>query len=150
VVVVDPDGTQVEGNHAMSAETPVHLAVYEGRSDCGAIVHAEPIYTNAFGVLHKAIEPVYVNMAIDVGGSVPVMPFMDSGSWEFGREMLKVMGTRNAVIWANHGMLSVGADLAQALHCAFNVEMAAKVYSIALQHGEPIAIPQEKIDSLIG
>jgi ribulose-5-phosphate 4-epimerase/fuculose-1-phosphate aldolase len=150
IVVVDVKGNQVEGDREMSAETPVHLAVYEGRKECDAIVHAEPIFTNAFGVLHMPIEPVYVNMAIDVGGRVPVMPFADSGSWEFGREMLKVMGDRNAVIWANHGMLSVGRNLAEALHCAFNVEMAAKIYSIALQHGTPFSIDQEKIDSLIG
>lgn len=150
LVVVDIDGAVVFGEREPSAETGVHLAVYEKRPFCGGIVHAEPIFTNAFGVLHQSIEPVYVNMAIDVGGSVPVMPFADSGSREFGYEMLRVMGDRNAVIWANHGMLSIGKTLPAALHCAFNVEMAAKIYSIALQHGKPISIPQEKISSLIG
>ena len=150
LVVVDLKGQVIEGSRAPSAEMSVHLVVYSHRPLVHGIVHAEPVYTNAFGVIHKEIEPVFVNMAIDVGGSVPVMPFGDSGNAQFGYDMLKVMENKNAVIWANHGVLTVGPTLEQALHCAYMVEMGAKIYSIALSHGKPIAIPEEKIATLIG
>ena len=32
----------------------MHLAVYERRQEAMGIVHAEPIYTNVFGVLTQA------------------------------------------------------------------------------------------------
>ncbi len=150
LVVVDLDGNVIEGVREPSAETPVHLTVYEKRTRAAAIIHAEPIYTNVFGVLHSPIAPVHVGVAIDVGGAVPVMPFEPSGSREFGYHMLEVMGDKNAVIWANHGMLAVGDSLNKALHCTVMVEMAAKIYHQALQLGEPIVLSDSIVQSLIG
>ena len=117
VVVQDLAGEVIDGEREPSHESQVHLAVYERRADAAAIVHAEPIYTNLFGVLHKAIAPLHVGTLIDVRGEVPVMPFAPSGSRQFGYDMLEVMGDRNAVVWANHGMLAIGSSLAKAIHC---------------------------------
>ena len=150
VVVVDLDGNVVEGWREPSAEVQVHLAVYERRPQVMGIVHAEPVYTNAFGVVNKPIAPVHVGMAIDVGGAVPVMPFESSGSRTFGYHMLDYMGDKNAVIWANHGMLAVGDTLKKAIHCTVMVEMTAKIYFLALQMGEPVSISEETLERLIG
>ena len=150
VVVLDLDGRVIEGEREPSAESPVHLAVYEKRAAAQAIVHAEPIYTNVFGVLHMPIAPLHVNTLIDVGGEVPVMPFAPSGSRQFGYDMLKVMGDRNAVVWANHGMLAIGGSLRKAIHCTVMVEIAAQLYHMALQHGQPHLIPPHFHDSLVG
>ncbi len=150
VVVVDLDGRVIEGKREPSSESPVHLAVYEKRPDVRAIVHAEPIYTNVFGVLHMPIAPVHVGTLIDVGGEVPVMPFALSGSRQFGYDMLEVMGDKNAVVWANHGMLAVGDTLRKAIHCTVMVEIAAQMYHLALQHGQPHLIPAALHGNLIG
>jgi len=150
VVVVDLEGNIIEGTRAPSDETQVHLAVYEQRPGVMGIVHAEPVYTNALGVVHQPIAPLHVGMAIDVGGAVPVMPFMNSGSRKFGYEMLKVMGDKNAVIWANHGMLAVGPTLKKAIHCTVMVEMTAKIQIMAQGLGDPVSIPDDVIHSLIG
>lgn len=150
VVAVDLDGKVIEGKREPSSESPVHLAVYEKRPQVQAIVHAEPIYTNVFGVLHMPIAPLHVGALIDVGGEVPVMPFAPSGSRQFGYNMLEVMGDRNAVVWANHGMLAVGDTLSKAIHCTVMVEIAAQMYHLALQHGQPHLIPADMRDQLIG
>lgn len=150
VVVMNLAGGVVAGEREPSHEAPVHLAVYEKRSDAGAIVHAEPVFTNLFGVLHKAIAPLHVNTLIDVGGDVPVMPFAPSGSREFGYAMLEVMGARNAVVWANHGMLALAGSLDRAIHCTVMVEYAAQLHHMALLHGQPQQIPQRYHDSLVG
>ena len=150
LVVVDMEGNQVEGTREPSAETAVHCTVYRERPHIFGVIHSEPIYANAFGIINMPIEPVFVNMAIDVGGAVPVMPFADSGNRNFGTKMLEVMGDRNAVIWANHGMLAMGETLDKAFHCTVTVEIGAKMFHLALSHGKPYVIPQEKIASLIG
>ena len=150
VVIMTVAGDVVSGEREPSHEAPVHLAVYEKRADAAAIVHAEPVYTNLFGVLHKSIAPLHVNTLIDVGGDVPVMPFAPSGSREFGYAMLEVMGARNAVVWANHGMLALAGSLRKAIHCTVMVEIAAQLYHMALQHGEPHQIPQQYHDRLVG
>ena len=150
VLVLDLAGNVIEGNREPSHESQVHLAVYERRADAMGIVHAEPIYTNLFGVLHKSIAPLHVGALIDVRGEVPVMPFALSGSRQFGYDMLEVMGDRNAVVWANHGMLALGNSLQKAIHCTVMVEISAQLYHMALQHGEPHLIPPEYHHLLVG
>ena len=150
VLVLDLNGNVIEGDREPSHESQVHLAVYEKRADAQAIVHAEPIYTNLFGVLHKPIAPLHVGTLIDVGGEVPVMPFAPSGSRQFGYDMLEVMGDKRAVVWANHGMLAIGKSLDRAIHCTVMVEIAAQLYHMALQHGEPNLIPRKYADQLVG
>lgn len=150
IVVLDLAGAVIEGFREPSHESPVHLAVYERRPEALGIVHAEPIYTNVFGVLHKPIAPLHVNTLIDVGGEVPVMPFAPSGSRQFGYDMLEVMGDKRAVVWANHGMLALGDSLSKAIHCTVMVEIAAQLYHMALQHGQPHLIPPEFSDRLLG
>ena len=150
VVVLDLAGNVVAGEREPSHEAPVHLAVYERRADAAAIVHAEPIYTNVFGVLHMPIAPLHVNTLIDVGGAVPVMPFAPSGSRQFGYDMLEVMGDKRAVVWANHGMLAIGGSLRQAIHCTVMVEISAQLHHMALQHGQPHLIPERYHGMLVG
>ncbi len=150
VLVLNLAGDVIEGFREPSHESPVHLAVYERRRDALAIVHAEPVYTNVFGVLHMPIAPLHVNTLIDVGGEVPVMPFAPSGSRQFGYDMLEVMGDKRAVVWANHGMLALGDSLSKAIHCTVMVELAAQLYHMALQHGQPHLIPPEFSDRLLG
>ncbi len=137
IVVVDAEGRRVEGERHPSSETDVHLVVYRRGPDVNAIVHTEPVYSNVFGVLGRPIEAVLINMAIYSRAPVPVMPFMPSNSTEFGEAMVKVVGTRNAVIWGNHGLMTVGADLTSAFRCNVTVETAARVQHAALCLGQP-------------
>lgn len=111
-----------------STETPVHVEHYRARPDVGAIVHTESAHVNAFGITSTPIDPVLLNMVLYAKGQVPVMPFEFSTSADFGRRSAALMGEDvNAVIWANHGLLSVHVDLPYAYRVACSVEENAKV-----------------------
>lgn len=145
IVVVDPDGRLVEGDHAPSSETDVHLVVYRRRPDVNAVVHTEPTYSNVFGALGRPIEGVLVNMIIYSRGPVPIMPFMPSNSTEFGEAMVKVLGDLNAVVWGNHGLMTVGPDLPVAFKTSVAVESAARVQHAALCIGQPHVLDFEQL-----
>lgn len=111
-----------------STETPVHIEHYRRRPDIGAIVHTESTYVNAFGIVGQEIDPVLLNMILYAKGRVPVMPFEFSTQSDFGRRSAELMGDDvNAVVWANHGLLSVHVDLPYAYRVACAVEENAKV-----------------------
>lgn len=150
LVVVTPAGEQVSGRREPSFEMPVHCAIYRARKDVCAVLHTEPVYVNILGVLGRPIEPVIANLLVYMGGSVPVMPFMVSGSDEFGQEMLKVMGDGYGVVWANHGLVTVGETMDEALRRSVVVEYAARIYHGALLHGSTPALvtPEEMQGSL--
>jgi L-fuculose-phosphate aldolase len=127
MVVVDANANVIEGRHEPSSEVTVHLAVYRRRPDVNAIVHTEPVFANVFGVIGEPIEGALVNMIIYTRGAVPIMPFAPSNNTAFGDAMCDVMGDRNAVVWANHGLLTVGPNLRDAFKASVAVESAAKV-----------------------
>lgn len=145
LVVVNPAGDTIAGCREPSFEMPVHCAVYRARPDVHAILHTEPVYVNILGVLGKAIEPVIANLLVYMGGPVPVMPFMVSGSDHFGQEMMRIMGDGYGVVWANHGLLTVGRTMDEALRRSVVVEYAARIYHEALLHGAPALVTHEQL-----
>ncbi len=150
MVMLDLAGEIVGGSREPSHETPVHLTVYRERPGVHAIVHAEPIYINVFGVLGRPIPPVVVSQLLAVGGDAPVMPFMPSGSEAFGLEMLRVMGDRNAVVWAQHGCLTIGPDLEAALRVTVALEGGAKIAYLASVLGTPQALTMADLITAVG
>lgn len=150
VVVVDPDGRVVAGTREPSHETPVHCTVYRERPDVHAVVHAEPTYVNVFGVLGRPIPAVVVSQLLAVGGPAPVMPFMPSGSEAFAREMLRCMGSMNAVVWAQHGCLTVGPDLETAFRCAVALEGGAQIAYLAAALGQPATLAMADLATAVG
>lgn len=140
LLVVATDGTVLEAGtgYEPSTELPVHLAHYRRRPDVGAIVHTESTYVNVLGALGHPIDPVLLNMVLYAKGPVPVMPFEFSTNASFGERSAALLGDDvNAVLWANHGLLSVGRDLELAFKVAVAVEENAEVLYLALRTGEP-------------
>ena len=147
MVITDMDGDIVEGKHEPSSEVTVHAEIYRERPDVQAIVHTEPVFANSFGVAGKPIKGALVNMVIYTKGDVPIMPFHLSNSTEFGKLMCAVMGDLNAVVWANHGLVTVGPDLRTAFKTSVAVESAAKVlvHAAALTSDPPIVLEYDKL-----
>lgn len=131
IVLVNGDSEVIEGRLGPSSEVTVHMAVYKRRPDVNAIVHSEPIFSNVWGVVGEPIRGTLVNMVIYTKGDVPIMPFELSNNTEFGEHMCDVMGDLNAVVWANHGLLTVADNLRDAFKTSVAVESAAKVQAYA-------------------
>ena len=146
MVVVGYDGVVLEGDLFPSTETDVHLAHYRHRPDVNAIVHTESPWANMFGAVGKTIDPVLLNMVLYAKGAVRIMPFEFSTNTDFGELSASLMGDdTNAVVWGNHGMLSVGKDVAGAFKVAVAVEANAQVLHGALMLGTPNILQLENI-----
>ncbi|MFT4219283.1 MAG: class II aldolase/adducin family protein [Microbacterium sp.] len=146
IVLVNGDCEVVEGELQPSSEVTVHMAVYRRRPDVNAIVHSEPVYSNVWGVVGEPILGTLVNMVIYTKGDVPIMPFELSNNSVFGEHSCDVMGDLNAVVWANHGLLTVGPNLRDAFKTSVAVESAAKVQAYARAiTPNPIVLEYDKL-----
>lgn len=148
IVVVDEHGAVVDGRWKPTVETPTHLCVYRARPDVRAVIHAHAPHATAFGVAYRPIPLVLMEAACCLGGPVPIAPYMMSGSEAFGRLILESMGSGNAVVWGNHGILVAGPSLKQALSMAHAVEDNAQAYLLAAQLGEPKVLPDDEVERL--
>jgi L-ribulose-5-phosphate 4-epimerase len=146
IVLVNGNSEVIEGRLGPSSEVTVHMAVYKRRPDVNAIVHAEPVFANVWGVIGEPILGTLVNMVIYTKGDVPIMPFELSNNTLFGNHMCDVMGDLNAVVWANHGLLTVGPNLRDAFKTSVAVESAAKVQAYARSVTDaPIVLEYDKL-----
>lgn len=150
MVVCDLDGRLVEGEGSPSSDTAAHAYVYSHMPEVGGVVHTHSPYACAFAAVHRPIPCVLTMMADEFGGDVPVGPFAIIGDDSIGRGIVETLKESRspAVLMRNHGPFTIGKDARAAVKAAAMVEEVARTVHIAKQLGEPIPIPQDKIDSL--
>ncbi len=145
IVVVTGDGELVEGSWKPSVEVPAHLAVYRRRADVNCIMHTHSIYATVFGVLYRPFPMILAESAYCLGGEVPIAPYQESGTSEFGELAASYLGSGSAVIWGNHGAMVAGRTVALAYSIAHALEDSARVYWLASQVGQPRALPEDEV-----
>jgi len=59
------------------------------------------------------------------------------------------IGNCNAVLLANHGLVTVGPDLAAAFHVADEIELVARIYYQAKCIGEPVILPDDEMERVV-
>jgi L-ribulose-5-phosphate 4-epimerase len=146
VCVVDAGGSVLEGGPP-SVELPMHLALYAGRPEVGAVVHTHSPHATALGTVVDEIPVILAEQAAAVGGPVPVVPYAPTGERAMGEAVLSA-GDAWAVIVRSHGPVCLGRSLDEALRCALAVEEAAQVFALARVHGQPARLADEEIERL--
>src|ERR1700722_20188843 len=125
ISILDRDGASLDGPPPTS-EVALHLGAYD-RYGPGAVVHAHaPVATALASVLDEV--PVVHYQMVELGGSVRVAHYETFGTVELVTATLDAMQGRTAVLMANHGTLTYGDDLGQAVGRAQLLEWACTVY----------------------
>ena len=149
LLVPDLEGNVLEGNRHPSSETNMHLAVYRGRPDVGAVVHAHPPVSTAFAVCRRGMETPYLSELVTGLGAVPCTPsFAMLSTDQVPRSVEPYLADHCAVLLANHGALTWGEDLWEAFDRMETVEHTAKILLNARLLGDPVALTQEETAEL--
>ena len=125
------EGTTVSGRWKPSTESPLHMAIYEKRSDVGAIVHTHSLFATAFAVAGRPIPAITEEIAQVIGGSVDHAPYAACGSSELANLAVRHLGNKQAILLAKHGLVGVGRDLKEALLVCIIAEKTAQIATIA-------------------
>lgn len=144
VAVVSLDGDILEGRLEPTSELGLHLAVYRARVDVGAVVHTHSTFATTFAVLRREVPAVHYILA-RAGSSVRVAPYERYGSPELAEACVATLGQDYGVLLANHGVVTVGGDLAGAMTVAEAVETCAELAWRVEQSGRPHVLHAEEI-----
>jgi L-ribulose-5-phosphate 4-epimerase len=148
MVVLDLDGTVVEGDLNPSSDTASHLYVYRHRPDVNGVVHTHSRYATAFAAVGRSI-PVYLTAQADeFGGEIPCAGFALIGDEEIGAQVVATIGSSPAVLLKNHGVFTVGPTARAAVKAAVMVEDIAATVFAALQLGQPDVLPPDVVERL--
>ncbi len=129
----DDEGRVVEGEHPVNtAAFVIHSRVHGARPDVNGAAHSHSTYGRAFSTLGCPLAPLtqdacafHEDHAIhdDFGG---VVIDLDEGS-----RIAKALGQRKAAILANHGLLTVGKTVDEAVWWFITMERSCQVQLLA-------------------
>ena len=148
MVVLDLDGTIVEGGLKPSSDTASHLYIYRHRPEINGVVHTHSRYATAFAAVGRPI-PVYLTAQADeIGGEIQCAGFALIGDEAVGAQVVERIGRSPAVLLKNHGVFTIGPTVSAAVKAAIIVEDVAATVWLALQIGTPEILPDDVVEQL--
>ena len=148
MVVIDNDGHKLSGDRNVTSEIGMHLAVYRMRPDVQAIVHTHPPIATAFAACGKALDQPICSEILMTTGLVPLAPYATTGTEEVSASLEPFIPDHDAVLLANHGLLTYGSSLTDAFMKTETVEHFAQVCLSAHQLGGAMPLRDNDIEKL--
>ncbi|MFF1546816.1 class II aldolase/adducin family protein [Streptomyces sp. NPDC058291] len=142
VTVVDLDGKIVDGTLRPTSELDLHLGVYR-RYGAGAVVHTHAPMATAVSCVLDELPCVHYQL-LALGGTVRVAPYATFGTPALAESVLAALDGRSAALMANHGAVTHGTTLDQAVENALLLEWACGVYRNAAAMGRPRALDEQQ------
>lgn len=136
IVVLNLDGEKVKGEREPSTEFHLHQHIYSSREDTNAIVHTHSTFASAVSCTRESIPPLVEDMVQIVGGRIETADYKLPGTEELAESAVEALGDKRAALLANHGVVSLGEDLEEAMKVSEIVEKSAKIFLLANLSGE--------------
>jgi L-fuculose-phosphate aldolase len=148
LVVVSDDGRAVDTLRLPSSELEVHRQIYLRRPDVGAVVHTHSFYATALSCVHDTIPVIVEEQSQVVGDEIRCTSYVPAGQHKkLGEEVARTLGGSNGVLLANHGTVSCGRTLKEALLVCQVVERVAQMRILTNAIGKARPIPWESVKS---
>ncbi|MDY2777286.1 MAG: class II aldolase/adducin family protein [Collinsella sp.] len=149
MVVMDLDGRVLsQGKLGPSSEVKMHLRVYREDPSVRAVVHAHPIYATSFAVAGIALDKPIMSEAVLQVGTVPVAHYAKPGTTDVPDSIAPYVREGAAVLLANHGALTWGSSLEEALSRMEVVENYAHVTSTVMSLGSCRTLSVDQVRGL--
>ncbi len=128
VVIIDPIGEIVEGKKKPSTEYRIHTRIYKNIKEVNAVVHTHPTYSTTISCMKQEIPPIHYLVAY-AGQKVPCAKYASFGTKKLAKNTIKALGKKyKAVLLANHGLVTIGEDIKEALTITEVIEYVAELY----------------------
>jgi L-fuculose-phosphate aldolase len=148
--ITDLEGRKLQGDRDPSSETLMHLEVYRQRPDVNAVVHAHPPTATGFAVAGIPLDKAVLAEVLTTLGSVPIAEYATPSTQELPEAVRKYIKAHDGMLLANHGALTVGADLFGAYYKMETIEHFAKISLVARTLGRENVLSREEVTRLQG
>jgi L-fuculose-phosphate aldolase len=127
LVVVDLQGRRVAGHRAVSTEIGMHLLIYRLRPDIKGVVHAHPVTATGYAAAGLELNQALLSEVVLSLGSIPLARYATPGTEELSTVLEPLIPHHDAILMANHGVVTYGDSLLRAYLKMETVEHFAKV-----------------------
>jgi ribulose-5-phosphate 4-epimerase/fuculose-1-phosphate aldolase len=145
LILCNHDGDVVEGTWPVNrAAFAIHSRIHHARPDVVAAAHSHSKFGRAFSTLHRPLAPLTQDSCIFYGDHALFDDYtgvVDDPAE--GDRIAAALGGAKAAILANHGLLTVGHSVDEALFWFVTMERTCEVEILARSAGEPEEISPE-------
>jgi len=140
MVVVDMEGNRLRGKRRVSSEIGMHLLIYRLRPEVCGIVHAHPPTATGFAASGLGLSSPLVCEVVVGLGSIPLARYGTPGTPELTGALEPLIPHHDAILMANHGVVTYGPSLESAFMKMETVEHFAKIALVThmLGHAQPL------------
>jgi L-fuculose-phosphate aldolase len=140
LVIVDTDGNRLAGKRNVSSEIGMHLLIYRMRPDVQGIVHAHPPTATGFAASGMDLNRPLVCEVVVGLGEIPLARYGTPGTHELAEALEPLIPDHDAILMANHGVVTFGPTLENAYMKMETVEHFAHISLVAhlLGRGQPL------------
>lgn len=149
LIVTDLHGNKIAGEGACTTELDMHLAIYRLRPDVNAVLHTHAPVSTGFAAAGRALDLALLPEAIIGLGCVPLAPYGLPGTPELAQSIEPLVGSFNALLLANHGVVTYAHTLRRAFFLMETVEHVAKITLVAELAGGPKALSRREVQRLL-
>ena len=143
--ITDLEGKKLQGDRDPSSEMLMHLEVYRQRADVQAVVHAHPPTATGFAVAGIPLDRAVLAEVLTTLGSIPIAAYATPSTRELPEAVRKYIKAHDGMLLANHGALTVGADLFAAYYKMETIEHFAKISLVARLLGRENLLSREEV-----
>jgi L-fuculose-phosphate aldolase len=147
ITKIDLEGRLISGKKP-SSEYLLHLCFYKTRPDVMAVIHAHPPLATGLASAGMALDRPLTSEIVITLGKVPLAEYATPGTAEVTDSIAGLVKGHNAIMLANHGVVTCGPDLEIAFQRMETVEQAAKITLVAEHLGGGRLIPPDKVQKL--
>jgi L-fuculose-phosphate aldolase len=149
LVIVDMSGRKLKGRRDVTSEIGMHLLIYRMRSDVNGIVHAHPRTATGFAAAGMALDqPLACEVVIGLG-QIPLAPYGTPGTAELARTLEPLVPQYDAILMANHGVVTYGVDLRSAYMKMETVEHFAQIVLVTHILGRQQLLDPAELEKLV-
>jgi ribulose-5-phosphate 4-epimerase/fuculose-1-phosphate aldolase len=148
LLLVDDQGEVVEGDRPVNrAAFAIHSQVHAARPDVQAAAHAHSVYGKAFSSLGKLLDPITQDSCAFYGDHSLFDDYtgvvLDT---EEGKRIAHALGEGKAVILRNHGLLTVGHSVDEAVWWFVTMERTCQAQLLADAAGATVHISPDNAE----
>jgi L-fuculose-phosphate aldolase len=148
MVIVDMDGKRLSGKRRVSSEIGMHLLIYRLRPDVHGIVHAHPTTATGFAASgYDLNRPLVCEVVVGLG-SIPLARYGTPGTPELTDALAPLIPHHDAILMANHGVVTFGSSLESAYMKMETVEHFAKIALVTHLLGNEQPLGEKEVEKL--
>jgi L-fuculose-phosphate aldolase len=149
MVITDLRGNKLNGHRAPSSELAMHLLIYRLRPDVNAVCHAHPPTATGYAAAGLPLNRAILAELVVSLGCIPVARYGTPGTQELTDAIEPLIAGHDAILMANHGVVTYGQDLLTAFFRMETTEHFARVAIVTELLGKQVLLSGRDVEKLL-